>query len=116
MSSLTGQIHKTSAQHVEQRKSRIKQDLMDLATLQDWFQYHSPLTNFAELISIANGVTASEKSQVNCNEAEQIGAKIQQSLDDVEFEISKIKRSEKVKTMASRQNVVQIGDEEVPID
>ena len=37
MSSLTGQIHKTSAQHVEQRKSRIKQDLMDLATLQDWF-------------------------------------------------------------------------------
>ena len=76
-------IHETSEQHVEQRESRIKRALMDLATLQDWFEDHSPFANFTELMSIANGVTASEESQVNCDEAEQIGAKIQQSLDDV---------------------------------
>lgn len=56
---------------------------MDLATLQDWFEDHSPFANFTELMFRANGVTASEESQVNCDEAEQIGTKIQQSLDDV---------------------------------
>lgn len=82
-SSLTGQIHETSEQHVEQRESRIKRALMDLATLQDWFEDHSPFANFTELMFRANGVTASEESQVNCDEAKQIGTKIQQSLDDV---------------------------------
>ena len=33
MSSLTGLIHETSEQHVKQRESSIKRDLMDLATL-----------------------------------------------------------------------------------
>ena len=101
MSSLTGQINETSEQHVEQRESRIKRDLMYLATLQDWFEDHSPFTNFTELISVANGIAALKESQVNCDEAKEIGAEIQQSLDDVEFKMSKIKRSEKVKAMAA---------------
>ena len=83
MSSLIGQIHETDEQHVEQRELRIKRDLINLATWQDWFEDHSPFTNFTELISIANGITASKESQVNYDEAKQIGAKIQQSLDDV---------------------------------
>ena len=116
MSSLTGQIHETSEQHVEQRESRIKRDLMNLATLKDRFEDHSPFTYLTELISIANGVTDSEESQVKCDEAEQIGSNIQQSLDNVEIKISKIKRSEKVQTMATLQNAVKIEDEEVPID
>ena len=66
---------------------------MDLATLKDWLGYHLLFTNFTELISIVKEVTASEESQVNYN--------LQQSFDDVEFKISKIKRSEKIKTMAS---------------
>ena len=109
-SSLTGQIHETREQHVEQRESRIKQDLMDLATLQDCFEDQALFTNFTGLISIVNEVTASEESQVNCNAAEQIGA------DDMEFKISRIKRSEKVKTMTSLPNAVKIGDEEVLMD
>ena len=115
MSSLTGQIHETSEQR-EQRESRIKRDLMNLATLKDRFEHHSPFTYLTELISIANGVTDSEESQVKCDEAEQIGSNIQQSLDNVEIKISKIKRSEKVQTMATLQNAVKIEDEEVPID
>ena len=46
-----GQIHETSEQHVEQREYLIKQDLVDLATLQDWFEDHSPFSNFTELIA-----------------------------------------------------------------
>lgn len=53
---------------------------------------------------------------MNCDEAEQIGAKIQQFLNDVEFKISKIKRRGKVKAMASLQNAVKKGNKEVRID
>ena len=59
MSSLC-QIHETSEQHVEQRESRIKQDLMDLVTFQDCFEDHSPFANFTEFISIGDGITASK--------------------------------------------------------
>ena len=60
MSSLC-QIHETSEQHVEQRESLIKQDLMDLITFQDCFEDHSPFTNFTEFISTADGITASKE-------------------------------------------------------
>ena len=93
LSSLTGKIHEISEEHVEQKESCIKQNFMDLATLKDWLEDHLLFTNFTELISIVKEVTASEESQVNYN--------LQQSFDDVEFKISKIKRSEKIKTMAS---------------
>ena len=109
MSSL-GQIHETSEQYVEQRESRIKRNLMDLATLQYGFEDHSLFTNFTELISVAYGVIASDEL-VNCDEVEQISVEIIQSLNDVEFKTSEIKLSEKVKTMSSLQNEVKIGHE-----
>ena len=75
-SSLTGQIHKTREQHVGQRESHIKRDLMDLATFQDWLEGHFTFINSIELISLENGATVSEESKANCDEAEQIGAAI----------------------------------------
>ena len=75
-SSLTGQIHKARKQHVEQRESRIKRDLTDIATFQDWFGDHFPFINSTKLISMENGATVSEESQVNRDEAEQIDATI----------------------------------------
>ena len=66
-----------------------------------------------ELISIANRVTASEESHVNCEEvvkAEEVGATIQKSLDDLEF------LKDKVNTMAGLRSAVKIAGEEAPID
>ena len=88
--------------------------MMNLTTLQDWFEDHLSFSNLTELISIANGVTASDEPQVNCDEAEQIGNKIHQPPDDVKFKISKIKCIEQVKTMASLQNSVKIRDRRSP--
>ena len=99
MSALTGQIHQTSDQHVEEREARTEQDQRDKTTLQNWFEDHSPFTDTKELVSIANGITASIESGKGCDNAEEIGVKIQQSLDDVNYQMSKIKRSEKVKRM-----------------
>ena len=44
-STLTGQIHQTSEQHVELREFRIDRDMADLATIQTWFEDHSPFTD-----------------------------------------------------------------------
>ena len=116
MSNLTGQIHQTSEQHVELRESRINRDTMDLTILQSWFREHSPFTNARELMSIATGITATEESLVNCDKAEEVGNKIQHTLDDVEFTAAKIKRSDKVKTLAYLQTSIKIADEEICID
>ena len=114
MSTLTSHIHQTSEQHAEERESRIDRDMRDQAAVKTWLEEHSPVVR--QLISIANGITASEESMVNCDEVEEVGAKIQQSLDDVRFTAAKIKRSDKVKTLASLQSSVKIAEEEVAID
>ena len=93
MSALTGQIHQTSDQHVKERKARIERDQRDKTTLQNWFEDCSTFTDTKELVSIANGITASIESGINCDNTEEIGAKIKQSLDDVNYQMSKIKRS-----------------------
>ena len=116
MSALTGQIHQTSDQHVKEREARIERDQRDIRTLQNWFEDRSPFTDTKELVSVANGITASKESGINCDNAEEIGAKIQQSLDDVNYQMSKIKRSEKVKTMSSLLSAVKIDNEDVTID
>ena len=116
MTSLTGQIHQTSEQHIELRASPVNRDLSDIATLQSWFEDYSPFTDMKDLVSIANGITASEESNVNCDKAEEVGAMIQENLDNMEYQKVKIKRSDTVKTMASLQSAVKIADEEVAID
>ena len=116
MSNLTGQIHQTSEQLVELRESRINRDTKDLTILQSWFGEHSPFTNARELVSIATGITATEESLVNCDKAEEVGNKIQHILHDVEFTAAKIKRSDKVKTLAYLQTSIKIADEEIFID
>ena len=116
MSALTGQIHQTSDQYVEKRETRIERDQRDKTTLQNWFEDHSSFADTKELVSIANGIAASIESGVNCDNAEEIGANIQQSLDDVNYQMSKIKHSEKVKTMSSLLSAVKIDNEDVAID
>ena len=110
MSALTGQIHQASDQHVKEREARIERDQRDIRTLQNWFEDRSPFTDTKELVSVANGITASKESGINCDNAEEIGAKIQQSLDDVNYQMSKIKRSEKVKTMSRLLSAVKIDN------
>ena len=50
MSALTGQIHQTSDQHVEEREACIERDQRDKTTLQSWFEDHSPFTDTKELV------------------------------------------------------------------
>ena len=71
MSALTGQIHQTSDQHVEEREARIERDQRDKTTSQNWFEDCSTFTDTKELVSVANGITASIESGINCDNTEE---------------------------------------------
>ena len=68
MSNLTGAQHKTSEQHIELGKGRVKKDNEDLMKLLTWFQIHDPFDiNLGTLRSISSGITASEEDGININ-------------------------------------------------
>ena len=64
LSSLTGMIHQSSEQHIDLGESRIERDMKDLETIKTWFNEHPPFTNVPGLMSIANGLTATNESKV----------------------------------------------------
>ena len=65
MTTLTGNTHKTSNQHVELGKSRMKRDNDDLEKVCTWFESHNPFDeNNSLLRSIATGVTSTEADSI----------------------------------------------------
>ena len=78
MSELTGKYKKSSEQHVDMSKSRIKRD-NDFATAQDWFDLHEPFDESKPCLkSLSSGLDGDE---LNCDDAEMVGLAIQRSLD-----------------------------------
>ena len=117
MSNLTGAQHKTSEQHIELGKSRVKKDNEDLMKLLTWFQIHDPFDiNVGTLRSISSGITASEEGDINCDDAENVGKEIQKQNDNITVEDASIKRKARVKTLQSLQPGVKIDKKTVHID
>ena len=117
MSSLTGQYHGTNEQHIDLTNSRILRDNKDLMTLIDWFDAHEPFNaNVPALRSLSSGLTATEDDNVNCDNVEEVGRKIQKKLDNVCMEDATIKRSDQVKTLISLQPGIKMDDKTVHID
>ena len=84
MVSLAGLQHKTSEQHIELGKSRIKRDVTDLEKLYSWFLQHDPFdVNEHSLRCTSTGLTAPDDDCINCDRAEEIGKGIQLTLDGV---------------------------------
>lgn len=84
MTTATNLKHKTSDQHIELGISRCKRDFEDLSKIQVWFSQHEPFNmNERRLRSLSSGLTATDSDDVNCHRTEDVGAKIQQQLDNV---------------------------------
>ena len=79
--------------------------------MMSWLSVHNPFdeTNNS-LRSMSSGVTAVDGDGINCEDAENGGASIQEKMDFLPYAQSSIKRKEKVKTLASLQKGVQVGD------
>src|SRR6218665_1288910 len=83
---LGGLVNQTREEHSEFGKSQSRRDGNDLTKISDWFELHDPFkTNDSELRSISSGLTSSVGNGINCDMAEEIGAKIQMKLDDKRF-------------------------------
>ena len=63
--------------------------------------------------SMSSGVTSVNGDGINCDDAENVGASIQEKLDCLSSAQSFIKGKEQVETLASLQKGVHVGDETV---
>lgn len=105
-----------SEQHVEMRDSRQKTDLKHLTKFLEWFEEHPPLQDRppGQLVSLSTGLIADDS--VNCDNALEVGKKCMALMIGHNFADVKLKRSLRVKPLASMSSVVKINEEDVVMD
>jgi len=109
--------HRTSEQHIELGASRSKRDYEDLRKIQNWFNVFEPFNQHQpQLCSLSSGLTASDEDNVNCDQTEQIGAKIHLQLDNVSIVDASIKRSDQVRPLEYLQPGIQIEKKKININ
>ena len=115
MTSLTELHHITSNQHEEMGQSRIKRDYDDLQKLLALFDTCDPFDPSREqLQSLTSGIIAG--ADVNCDEAEDVGYKIQKKLDGVTVANAKISRADQAVTIGKPDQTVNVGNQKFQID
>ena len=115
MSELTGNANKTSEKHCELGIARITRDVKDLQIIYSWFTENYRLPEKAELMCISTCLTVPQDSDISCDRANEIGAKIQQSLDNETYTSAKVLRKEKIVTLATLHSTLKIDNEVVNI-
>ena len=82
MGELTGAHRNTSDQHIDLSCSRILRDNNDLQTLKDCFDVQDLFDEDETCLkNLSSGLI--DDGPINCDEAEEIGRKIQETLDEV---------------------------------
>ena len=115
MTTLTGKRRMTSNQHAELGTSRRRRDQADLAKFRQWFDDHNPFEpDIPVLRSLSTGITATE--DINCDRAEEVGYKIQTSLDNKPYTEAKIKRKDHIRTLLDLLPGVTVGKKAIHVD
>ena len=82
-----------------------------------WFGDHDPFDiNDPSLRSLSIGFYAEEADEINCDEAELVGERLQKLFDNKSMHDAKLPRKEKVKTIANLKPGVQIENTIIHID
>ena len=103
---------------MDQGTSRSKRDQQDLGKIQSWFCQYEPFHhNQPKLCSktLSSGLTASEGDGVNCDQKEQVGAKIHKQLGNVRVTDALIKRSDQVRFLDYLQPGIPVEKKESSI-
>ena len=116
MSELTGNANKTSEQHCELSVARITRDVKDLQIIHSWFTENYPFQEKVELMCISTGLIAPKDSDIISDRANEIGAKIQQFLDDQTYTSAKALWKKKIVTLVTLHSKLKIGNEVVNIN
>lgn len=111
MIQLTGVSVKSSEQHEEIGNSRTIQDYKDCRTFYEWLIDRNPFYIPDEnLHSMSTGVVSfKDKDSINCEQAEEVGKKIQEGLDNVFFDDATIKRKDHIRNLESLQHTKAMG-------
>ena len=112
MTNLTGIVTKSSEQHTDLRASRRKQDKEHGLKFTAWLQERNPFGFEDEnLHSLSTGIISmTSKDSVNCEDAEELGLKIQKELDNVSLSAGTIKSKNQIKPLASLLNTVKVDE------
>ena len=74
MTGLTNLQHKTSKQHIELGKSRIKCDNADFKKIELFFEVNDPFDHVElDLRNLFTGLTTKTDDQINCDQIEEMG-------------------------------------------
>jgi len=110
MTNLSGVKVASSEQHLEMGCKRRKHDFEDGKRFHRWFETRNPFTyKDCDLHSLSLGtVSIDGKDNVNCENAEAIGKRIQEHLNGVVFTNAKIKRKDQAQPLAALKKTLKI--------
>ena len=80
MSELTGNLNKTSEQNRELDVARITRHAKDLQIIHSWFTENFPFPKKAKHMFISMALTSPQHSDINCDKANEISAKMYVSI------------------------------------
>lgn len=100
--------------HTELRSSRISRDSKDMDKVLDWFEAHPPFPETDYIMSIATGLVGDDT--INCHTAFTVGTKSMKEIIGCNFHEVKLKRRNRVNTLADMNCSVKIRDEIVPVN
>ena len=117
MMELTSMVVNTYNQLVDITEPRQKQDSTDYDNFKIQLKEINPFEFIdANLHSLSSGlVSLAEKYQVNCDDAEQLGAEIHQQLEETSLANANIKQ-QIVNSLASLFNIIKVDDKQVFLD
>ena len=117
MTEVTNLQHKTSEQHRELGKNRIKRDNADFKKIELFFEVHNPFDpEEPDLRNLFTGLTAKTDDQINCDQTEEIGKIINEKLDGISFSNSSIKRREQIKSLEKLRVGLKLDKETISVD
>ena len=114
MTTLTGLNHDTSDQHNDLGSSRSNRDFHDLNDIQQWLDQHEPFDLTEErLRSLSSGLIAADDDCINCDKVEEIGARIQEQLDNLSILDASIRRKDQIQALNHLYPAIQIDKHKV---
>ena len=116
MTRFTELQHTTSDQHVEMGKSRVQGDIEDLTKISQWFDIYDPFLGKDSLHCISSGLAVSNESDINCDQVEEVGAVIQEQINNNVYSGISLKRKDVVKQLTNLIDGVKLGKSTVHID
>ena len=118
MSKITDSNHKTSEQHIELGTPRVSRDNIDLNKDIFWLKNCNPFSPVdPNLRYLHTGMSSLNGHDIiNYNNAEDIGRRIHEQIDEKNFNEVSFKRSDCIKIIASLQKRLIVQDTNVQID